>query len=71
MAKSVRLCRTEPAIFKEDIIMSKIVNEAKIGHLRSGLLPLLPEYTLLTQEEIFRLAVSLVMFRRCSWMISL
>lgn len=51
--------------------MSKIVNEAKIGHLRSGLLPLLPEYTLLTQEEIFRLAVSLVMFRRCSWMISL
>ena len=24
-------------------IMSKIVNEAKIGHLRSGLLPLLPD----------------------------
>lgn len=23
--------------------MSKIVNEAKIGHLRSGLLPLLPD----------------------------
>ena len=45
--------------------MSKIVNEAKIGHLRSGL------HTLLTQEEIFRLAVSLVMFRRCSWMIRL
>lgn len=65
MVKSVRLCRTEPAIFKEDIIMSKIVNEAKIGHLRSGLLPLL------TLEEIFRLAVSLVMFRRCSWMIRL
>ena len=43
MVKSVRLCRTEPAIFKEDIIMSKIVNEAKIGHLRSGLLPLLPD----------------------------
>lgn len=43
MAKSVRLCRTEPAIFKEDIIMSKIVNEAKISHLRSGLLPLLPD----------------------------
>ena len=43
MVKSVRLCRTEPAIFKADIIMSKIVNEAKIGHLRSGLLPLLPD----------------------------
>ena len=43
MVKSVRLCRTEPAIFKEDIIMSKIVNEAKVGHLRSGLLPLLPD----------------------------
>lgn len=43
MVKSVRLCRTEPAIFKEDIIMSKIVNEAKISHLRSGLLPLLPD----------------------------
>ena len=43
MVKSVRLCRTEPAILKEDIIMSKIVNEAKIGHLRSGLLPLLPD----------------------------
>lgn len=28
-------------------------------------------YTLLTQEEIFRLAVSLVMLRRCSWMIRL
>lgn len=28
-------------------------------------------YTLLTQEDIFRLAVSLVMFRRCSWMIRL
>ena len=43
MVKSGRLCRTEPAIFKEDIIMSKIVNEAKIGHLRSGLLLLLPD----------------------------
>ena len=43
MVKSVRVCRPEPAIFKKDIIMSKIVNEAKIGHLRSGLLPLLPD----------------------------
>ena len=28
-------------------------------------------YALLTTEEIFRLAVSLVMFKRRSWMISL
>ena len=30
MEESVRLCRTASTIFKEDIIMSKIVNEAKI-----------------------------------------
>ena len=70
MVKSVRLCRTEPAIFKEDIIMSKIVNEAKIGHLHVlGFFHCFQIYTAYTGD--FPWPSRFVMFRRCSWMISL
>jgi len=71
MVKSVRLCRTEPAIFKEGHHHVKDRQRGKDWPPSFWASSTASRYTLLTQEEIFRLAVSLVMFRRCSWMISL